>query len=137
MQVKDVMTSRAEWVDPKTSIADAAKLMREHDFGVLPVGDGDRLIGMITDRDLAIRAVAERRDPATTTVADIMTDNVLYCFEDQQAEDVARNMGEQRIRRLPVVNREKRLVGMVSIGDLAQRGLPSEAGKSLGAIAKH
>jgi len=137
MQVRDVMTPSAEWIDPQASIADAALKMREHDFGVLPVGDGNRLVGMITDRDMTIRAVAERRDPAKTKVADVMTESVLYCFDDQPAEDVARNMGEQRVRRLPVVNRDKRLVGIVSIGDLAQRGLAAEAGESLGAIAAH
>ena len=136
MQIKDVMTPNAQWIDPKTSIAEAAVKMRDQNLGVLPVGDGTRLIGMITDRDMAVRAVADRRDPATTKVSDIMTAEIRYCFDDQSAEEVAQNMGEQRIRRLPVVDRDKRLVGIISLGDLAQRGAPRAAGDSLAQIAR-
>jgi CBS domain-containing protein len=105
--------------DPTQSIREAAKLMAELDSGVLPVGDNDRLVGMITDRDIAIRAVAAGKGP-DTPVRDIMSSEVKYCFEDEDLDHVAKNMADIQVRRLPVVNREKRLVGIISLADLAQ-----------------
>lgn len=137
MLVKDIMTPAAKWVDAATPIADAALIMRERDFGVLPVGDGTRLIGIVTDRDIAVRGAAEKRDLAASTVRDIMTDHVLYCFDDQLVEDVAANMAEQRVRRLAVLNREKNLVGMVTLGDIAARGPDQAAARSLAEISSH
>jgi CBS domain-containing protein len=120
MLVKDVMTPGAECIRPGNSLHEAAQKMRNLDVGPLPVcGDNDRLVGMITDRDITVRAVAEACDPRTTTVKDVMTPDVVYCFEDQDVQEAARLMKAHQIRRLVVLNRDKRLVGIVSLGDLA------------------
>jgi len=119
MQVSQVMTREVRIATPGQSIREAAKLMGELDAGSLPVGDNDRLVGMITDRDIAIRAVAAGKDP-NTPVRDVMSAEVKYCFEDEELDHVAKNMADIQVRRLPVVNREKRLVGIISLGDLAQ-----------------
>ncbi len=95
--------------------------MKELDIGMLPVCDADRLVGTITDRDLAIRAVAGGRDPGTTKVGEMMTPNLVYCFEDQPIEEACRIMEQHQVRRLPVLNAEKRLVGIISLGDIAVR----------------
>lgn len=118
MRISEVMTREVRIASPDDTLADAAKLMAQLDAGVLPVANSERLIGMITDRDIAIRGVAEGLGP-DAKVKDVMTADVKYCYEDDQCEDVARNMGEIQLRRLPVVNRQKKLVGIVSLGDLA------------------
>ena len=113
----------------------AAQLMRGEDAGVLPVGEGDRLVGMITDRDLAVRVLAEGRDPASTKVREVMSPEVRYVFDDEDLAHVSENMAGEQVRRLPVVNRDKRLVGILSLGDLARRhaGL---GGRALTGIAR-
>jgi CBS domain-containing protein len=114
------MTRNVECISPDNNLTQAAALMRELDVGVLPVcGDNNRLVGMITDRDITVRATAGARDPASTLVADVMSPHVVYCFEDQDVSEAAQLMKEQQIRRLVVLNHEKRLVGIVSLGDLA------------------
>lgn len=119
MQIKDVMTRDVEVIRPDTTIADAAARMTALDVGPLPVCDGDRLMGMLTDRDITTRATAAGQDPHTATVRDAMTTEVVYCFEDQDVQEAAGLMKTHKIRRLPVLNREKRLVGLISLGDLA------------------
>jgi CBS domain-containing protein len=119
MQLKDVMTPEVEVIAPEASIYEAAEKMSHLDIGPLPVCDGARLVGMLTDRDITVRAVAAGRDPRMTHVRDIMTPDVVYGFEDQDVEDAARLMEQYQIRRLPVLNRSKHLVGMVALGDLA------------------
>src|SRR5215831_10679138 len=119
MQVRDVMTKGAECVRSSNSLQEAAQKMKNLDVGPLPVCDNDRLVGLITDRDIAVRAVAEGCDPRTTTVEHVMTPDVLYCFEDQDVQEAAQLMCEHQVRRLVVLNRDKRLVGIVSLGDLA------------------
>jgi CBS domain-containing protein len=120
MRVSEAMTREVRVATPGQSIRDVAKIMSEIDAGVLPVGDNDRLVGMITDRDIAIRAVALGKGP-DTPVRDVMsTEQVLFCYEDEELDHVAKNMASEQVRRLPVVNREKRLVGIVSLGNLAQ-----------------
>ena len=120
MLVRDVMTKGAECVRPSNSLQQAAQKMNNLDVGLLPVcGDSDRLVGMLTDRDITVRAVAQACDPRTTTVQDVMTPDVLYCFEDQDVQEAARLMKENQVRRLVVLNRDKRLVGILSLGDLA------------------
>lgn len=136
MLVHELMTRQVELVGPNDSIQQAAKAMARIDVGVLPVAEGDRLVGMITDRDIAIRAVAEGRDPARTIVKDVMSPEVRYCFDDEEVADVADNMAEQQVRRLPVVNREKRLVGILSLADLAREREPRAAGEALQGIAR-
>ena len=119
MQLKDVMTAEVEVIAPEASIYEAAETMRHRDIGPLPVCDGERLVGMLTDRDITVRAVAAGRDPLTTPVREVMTSDVVYGFEDQAVEDAARLMEQYQIRRLPVLNRSQQLVGMVALGDLA------------------
>jgi CBS domain-containing protein len=115
------MTREVRVASPGQSIRDVAKIMDEINAGAMPVGEDDRLVGMITDRDIAIRAVALGKGP-DTPVRDVMsTDQVLYCYEDEELDHVAKNMSQQQVRRLPVVNRDKRLVGIVSFGDVAQK----------------
>jgi len=119
MKVKDVMTCGAECTRPGASLHEAAERMKVLDVGSLPVCENDRLVGMITDRDITVRATAERLPPGLGQVRDIMTPDIIYCFEDQDVSEAARLMEEHQIRRLVVLNRDKRLVGIVSLGDLA------------------
>ncbi|HTT85431.1 MAG TPA: CBS domain-containing protein [Rhizomicrobium sp.] len=128
------MTQDVELTDPEATLEQAAKMMAEEDVGFLPVGDHDRLVGMITDRDIAVRAVAKGRDPRKTKVREVMTGRVLYCFEDEDADKAAESMSRERIRRLPVVNRNKRLVGVVSLGDIALKHNPAKAGATLSRV---
>jgi CBS domain-containing protein len=120
MQIREIMTRSVELIDPNTRIKDAAERMRDDNIGALPVGENDRLVGMVTDRDLAVRAVAAGRAPTTTAVREVMSEKVFYCFEDNSLEDAARVMAEHQVHRLPVLNRDKRLVGIVALADLAR-----------------
>ena len=135
MKVCDAMSRDVQIASPKQSIRDAARIMAKIDAGVLPVGENDRLVGVITDRDIAIRAVAEGKAP-TTKIRDVMSQEVLYCFDDQDLEEVAQNMGEMKIRRLPVVNRDKRLVGIISLGDLARKEDAGTTGHAISEISE-
>jgi CBS domain-containing protein len=135
--VRDVMARNIKVVGPEDTVEDVAKVMAKADTGVLPVGEEDKLVGMLTDRDIAVRLVAQGKDPAKTKVREVMTAEVKYCFEDEDLDHVAENMAEQRLRRLPVVNRDKRLVGMISVGDLATEAPdPHLAARALGGIAQ-
>ncbi len=127
MKVHEAMTPNVRVIRADHSICEAATLMADEDFGAVPVSDGDRLIGMLTDRDIAVRAVARGLGPETM-VREVMSDEVLYCFDDEDLADVAENMGDTKVRRLPVLNRDKRLVGIISLGDLSRR----ETAKCLG-----
>ncbi|MET0681312.1 MAG: CBS domain-containing protein [Burkholderiales bacterium] len=135
MKVSEVMTRDVRVANPEQSIREAAKMMAELDAGVLPVGAGDRLVGMITDRDIAIRGVAKGKAP-DTPIRDVMTDDVKYCFDDEEVDDVARNMADIQVRRLPVVNREKRLVGIIAIADLAANEDPEVVGEAVSGISE-
>ena len=119
MQLKDVMTPGVEVIAPEASIYEAAEKMSHLDIGPLPVCEDNRLIGMLTDRDITVRAVAAGRDPVTTLVRDVMTPDIVYGLDDQDIADAARLMEQYQIRRLPVLNRSKQLVGIVALGDLA------------------
>jgi len=130
MRVSEAMTRDVRVANPGQSIREVAKMMDEIDAGVLPVGENDRLVGMITDRDIALRAVAQGKGP-DTPVRDVMSREVKYCYEDEDLEHVAENMGELQVRRLPVVDREKRLVGIVSIGDLAKGDNAASTGQTV------
>jgi CBS domain-containing protein len=118
MQVADAMSRDVKLASPDESIIDAARMMADCDCGVLPVGENDKLVGMITDRDIVVRALAEGKD-GDTLIRDVMSTDVKYCFEDEDVNEIARNMGDLQIRRLPVVNRDKRLTGILSLGDIA------------------
>jgi CBS domain-containing protein len=119
MKIGDVMTPDVEAVNPDDTLKTAAQLMWCLDSAALPVGENDLLIGVITDHDITIRAVAEGRDPEKTTVREAMSAEVLYCFEDESVDDVSQRMGGWWVRRLPVVSQDKRIIGTVSLGDLA------------------
>jgi CBS domain-containing protein len=135
MQVNEAMTNDVKIASPNQPIRDAARLMAEIDAGVLPVGENDRLVGMITDRDIAIRAVAAEKGPQTP-IRDIMSKEVLYCFEDDDVDDVVQNMADIKVRRLPVLNHEKRLVGILSLGDIALSDGAATAGSALCGISE-
>ena len=130
MKVRDIMTREVRLLSPDQTIREAASLMAEVDAGALPVGENDRLVGMITDRDIVIRAVAQGRS-VDTKVADVMSKEVLYCFDTDDLDDVSRNMGKAQVRRLPVVNADKRLVGIISLGDLARSEDPTTIGRTV------
>ncbi|KKB12730.1 inosine-5-monophosphate dehydrogenase [Devosia geojensis] len=129
MRINEIMTREVRTVTLEHSLQDAARLMGIIDAGFLPVEDNDRLVGTITDRDMALRALAEGLGPETP-VSEVMSREVKYCFEDEDVEHVARNMGEIQVRRLPVVNRDKRLVGVVSLGDMAIDALSADAAET-------
>ncbi|MGH6898088.1 MAG: CBS domain-containing protein [Geminicoccaceae bacterium] len=137
MQLREIMTTAVQLTDPAMMLKDAAALMRDGDFGLLPVGENDRLVGTITDRDIAIRAVAAGKDPSATTVREAMSEGIRYCFEDQTVEEAAELMSDAQIRRLPVLNRDKRLVGIVALGDLATNIEAAEpAGQALSGVSE-
>jgi CBS domain-containing protein len=135
-RVADVMEREVKLANPDDNVQQAARMMREADVGILPVGEGDRLVGMVSDRDIAVRVAAEGRDPARTKVRDVMSPDVRYVYEDEDLEHVAENMAEQQVRRLPVMNRDKRLIGIVSLGDIATGQRSHLAGKALRGVAQ-
>jgi CBS domain-containing protein len=135
MRVAEVMTRNVRLIEPNQTIRDAARLMAEMDAGIMPVREGDRLVGMITDRDIAVRAVAQGRGP-DTAVREVMTDEVKYCFEDEDTAAVERNMAEIQVRRLPVLTRDKRLVGILSLGDLAMSDKAAKVGAAVAGISQ-
>jgi CBS domain-containing protein len=120
-KISEVMTREIQVARPDQTIREAAMMMAREDIGSLPVGENDKLVGMITDRDIAVRAVAEGRSP-DTSVREVMTEKIKYCYDDEDVERVAQNMAELQVRRLPVVNRDKRLVGIVALSNVAQCG---------------
>ena len=136
MQLSQILTRDPEVIGPDTSVKEAAQRMRSMDVGSLPVCDGRRLLGMVTDRDITIRITAEGRDPASTPVQEAMTPDIQYVFADQDVRDAAKIMREQQIRRLPVLDREKRLVGIVSLGDIATTGQDQLSGDALESISQ-
>jgi CBS domain-containing protein len=119
MQIRELMTPNIEMITPDTSLKEAAARMRDLDIGVLPVADGTDVLGMLTDRDICVRAVAEGLDPRTTKARECMTKDVQFCYEDQDLKDAARLMEEKQIRRLLVLSRQRHPVGILSLGDLA------------------
>jgi CBS domain-containing protein len=137
MRVRDIMSQDVESISPEESVQAAACKMRDLDVGPLPVCDGQRIAGMITDRDIATRAVAEGRNPETTQVRDVMTEDLVFCFEDQNIDEAARLMKDRQVRRVLVLNENKQLVGIVTLGDLAtQMADESSAGETLSAISE-
>lgn len=138
MTVRDCMTALVDVAAPDLSIAEAAKKMREGDFGALPIGTPEQILGLVTDRDIAIRAVAEAKDPNQTKVRDIMSPTVLFCYEDELVDQAVGYMGKNQVRRLPVMDREKHLVGILSLGDIAERkDCANQAREALTLICEH
>jgi len=136
MRIRELMTKTVTTVKPETRIAEIARIMRDEDIGSVPVAENDRLVGMVTDRDIVIRGVVDGSSLDSKSARDVMSPQILYCIEDQKVEDVLRNMGEKQVRRLPVIDASKRLVGVVSIGDLSTRARTTKTGEALKEISK-
>jgi len=134
MKISELMSKAVRLAEPDMSLREAARAMREADVGCLPVREDDRLVGFVTDRDIAVRGVAQGFGP-DAPIREVMSNEVLYCFEDQEVDEVCRNMGQNQIRRLPVMSRDKRLVGMLSLGDIAFNGEGRRAGEALSQIS--
>lgn len=118
--ISEIMTRDVSVISPEDNVKHAAEMMRDQDIGSLPVCNGKRLVGMLTDRDITIRAVASGKSPADIPVQEAMSEQILWCFEDQTIGEVLQQMGQQQVRRIPVINRNMELVGLVSLGDLAR-----------------
>jgi CBS domain-containing protein len=137
MLLRDMMTANIEEIPADATLTQAAEKMKLLDIGALPVRDNNRLVGIITDRDIAVRAVAEGRDPKKMPVRDAMSGDIIFCYEDQSVESAAKLMEEKQIRRLPVLDRSERAIGMVSLGDLAVRNRDDRlSGEVLGRVSK-
>jgi CBS domain-containing protein len=119
MKVKDVMHKGVDWVNPDTPVTEIAKLMREHDIGSIPIGENDQLVGMVTDRDIVCKGLAQNGfDPGRAMARDVMTEGIHCCREDDDLSKAVRHMETLQIRRLPVINKNKRMVGMLALGDV-------------------
>jgi len=137
MQVGEVMTRHVEVIDSNAPLREAASKMKTLDVGLIPVCDGEKLRGMLTDRDITVRDVAEGYDPSKTKVADIMSTDLAYCYEDDEIDTALNLMEKRQIRRLPVISRQKQLVGIVSLGDLAvHTGKKARVGETLGEVSQ-
>ena len=136
MRVSEAMTRDVKIANPNQSLHDVARIMADDDVGSLPVGENDRLVGMITDRDIAVRAVAEGKSPDRTTVGEVMSREVKYCFDDEDIAEVARNMGDIQLHRLPVVDHDKRLVGIIALADIANAAGAEPAGDAVLGISE-
>ena len=137
MKVKNAMHKGAEWVAPETPVAQIAKKMKELDVGSLPVGDNDRLVGMVTDRDITCRAVANGHDISKVTARDVMTKGIFYCRDSEELDDALRIMETRKIRRLPVIDEKKRMVGMLSLGDVSHAASHELSGELCAAVSAH
>jgi CBS domain-containing protein len=135
MKIREIMTPDVKIASPRDTIQRAAQLMEETDCGLLPVGENDHLVGMVSDRDITLRAVARGKAPDHCTVGEVMSNDVKFVYEDETLEDASRNMSDLKVRRLPVLNRKKRLVGIVSLGDLALNA-KDNAGKALKEVSE-
>ena len=135
MQVKDIMTRDVRLITPQDTVRDAARRMRDEDIGSLPVADNDRLVGHVTDRDIVVRGLANTGGP-DSPVHSVMSEEVLYCFEDESVDDLAKNMAKNQVRRLPVMTREKRLCGIVALGDIATHHAERPAEEALEGISR-
>ncbi len=136
MQVSEVMSAHVKLASPEDTLQAIAQSMTELDAGVLPIGEDGRLVGMITDRDIVVRAVCKGLDPHSTTAREVMSAEIHYCYEDDEVEEVAQNMGDWRVRRLPVIDANKRLVGIVSLGDISQNAAAEYSGAALRDISR-
>ena len=137
MKVKEVMHTGVSWVEPDAKLAEIAKIMRSEDIGAVPVGEKDRLVGMVTDRDIACRALANGKDPGKLTAGDVMTKGIIYCRDDEEVDDAIRIMESKQVRRLPVIDDNKRMVGMLSLGDISHGVSREMSGEVLQAVSAH
>ncbi|NNK78959.1 MAG: CBS domain-containing protein [Litoreibacter sp.] len=137
MDVCEAMHKTVDWVSPDTSVAEIAELMRKDDVGAIPVCKGEDIVGMVTDRDIALGVVAEGKDPKKTKAHSVMTKGVVYCKSHQTVEDAIHLMDQKKIRRLPVLNDENHLVGMLSVGDISHAVSRELAGELIHAVSDH
>ncbi len=137
MKVRDAMHKDVMWRSPTTLLSEIARLMQREGIGSVPIGENDRLVGMVTDRDIAIRGVARGEDLSSKTARDVMSAGLTYCRDDEDMNDAIERMEKRRIRRLPVINAENRLVGILSLGDVSQATSPAKAGGLLQAVSAH
>ncbi|MGJ8604118.1 MAG: CBS domain-containing protein [Marivita sp.] len=137
MEIAAAMHKQADWASADTPVSEVAKIMQKDDIGAIPIGKDDKLIGMVTDRDIALRVVAAGRDPAKTTAEEIMTKGIVYCRTTETVEDAIHLMDQKKIRRLPVLDDNKRLVGMLSLGDISHSVSRELSGELLHAVADH
>ena len=137
MKVKDAMHSGVTWVGPDTRLSDIARMMRDEDIGAVPIGEDDKLVGMVTDRDIAIKALADGRNVESMTARDVMSGPILFCRADQELDDAVEYMESKKVRRLPVIDADKRMVGMLSLGDVAAAGGPELSGEMAQAVSAH
>jgi len=137
MQVKEAMHAGVEWVEPDTPVSTVAQKMRDVDIGAIPVCEKDHLVGMITDRDITCRAVADGADLSKLTASDVMTKGVVYCRDTEDLDDAIRIMEDKRIRRMPAIDEKKRVVGMLSLGDVSHAATQQIAGEVVKAVSGH
>lgn len=137
VKVADVMHEGAVWIAPDAPLAKIAEQMDAEDIGAVPVGENDRLIGMVTDRDIAVRAFADHSDPSKLTARDVMSEPIIFCTANEELEDAVRIMERQQVRRLPVIDHNRRMVGMLSLGDVAAKAPASLAAETLKAVSAH
>ncbi len=137
MKVKTAMHRGVTWVDPNTPVELLARLMQKHDIGAIPIGENDRLVGMVTDRDIVCRCIAAGGDPKTTTARDVMTEGIIFCLDKQELDDAARLMEMKQVRRLPVINGKKRMIGILSLGDVYHTASHRLGGEVLHAVSAH
>ena len=137
MKVRSAMHKGAEWVAPDTPISAIAQKMKKLDVGSIPVGENDKLVGMVTDRDITCRALTNGRDVSKVTARDVMTKGIVYCMDDEELDDALRIMEQKKIRRLPVINEKKRMVGMLSLGDISHAASHELSGELMTAVSAH
>jgi CBS domain-containing protein len=137
MKVREAMHQGAQWVSPDTPIREIARLMREHDIGSVPIGENDRLVGMVTDRDIVCRGVADAKNLDSLKARDVMSQGIFYCREDADLQEAVHLMEEKQIRRLPVIDGNKRMVGILALGDISQAGPRNLSGEVLQAVSQH
>ena len=137
MQVREAMHSGVEWVEPDAPVSTVAQKMRDLDVGAIPVCEKDKLVGIVTDRDITCRAVAKGADLATLTVGDVMTEGVVYCRDTEELDDAIRIMEDKQIRRMPAIDDKKRMVGMLSLGDVSHAASQQLTGEVLKAVSDH
>jgi len=137
MKVRDAMHAGATWIDPSAPLTDLAARMQKEDIGAIPIGENDRLIGMVTDRDIVVRGMVGEGDPLQLTARDVMSEPIIYCHDNEELDDAVRIMERAQIRRLPVIDEHRRMVGMLSLGDVAARATPSLASETLRAVSAH
>jgi len=136
MEVRQLMSKNVRITAPTDNLLTAARRMAEADVGALPVGENERLIGMITDRDIVVRGLGAGRDPSSTSIRDVMTEGIDYCFDYEDVDEVATKMAQLQVRRLPVLNRERRLVGIVSLGDISRKAENQISGSALRRVSE-